>query len=79
VYQVEMAVPLSPQEVRQKRDAIFKHQSQKDRALLPARMLVSSGSVQRSGMRVLQRVMTSWDWPSIRRLRVLSAGIACGV
>lgn len=35
VYQVEMAVPLSPQEVRQKRDAIFKHQSQKDRALFP--------------------------------------------
>lgn len=35
VYQVEMAVPLSPEEVRQKRDAIFKHQSQKDRALFP--------------------------------------------
>ncbi|MFN5053143.1 MAG: PIG-L family deacetylase, partial [Planctomyces sp.] len=35
VHQIEMAVPLSPQEVRQKRDAIFKHQSQKDRALFP--------------------------------------------
>lgn len=35
VHQIEMAVPLSPQEVRQKRNAIFKHQSQKDRALFP--------------------------------------------
>jgi glucosamine-6-phosphate deaminase len=32
---IEMAVPLSPQEVKHKRDAIFKHQSQKDRALFP--------------------------------------------
>ncbi|MCA9064363.1 MAG: glucosamine-6-phosphate deaminase [Planctomycetaceae bacterium] len=35
VHQIEMAVPLSPQEVRQKRNAIFKHESQKDRALFP--------------------------------------------
>jgi glucosamine-6-phosphate deaminase len=35
VYQIEMAVPLSPQEVKQKRNAIFKHESQKDRALFP--------------------------------------------
>ena len=35
VYQIEMAVPLSPQEVKRKREAIFKHQSQKDRALFP--------------------------------------------
>jgi glucosamine-6-phosphate deaminase len=32
---IEMAVPLSPDEVRRKRNAIFKHQSQKDRALFP--------------------------------------------
>ena len=30
-----MPVPLSPQEVARKRNAIFKHQSQKDRALFP--------------------------------------------
>ncbi|MBL8812135.1 MAG: glucosamine-6-phosphate deaminase [Planctomycetaceae bacterium] len=35
VHQIEMAVPLSPEEVKQKRDAIFKHESQKDRALFP--------------------------------------------
>jgi len=35
VEQTEMAVPLSPDEVARKRAAIFKHQSQKDRALFP--------------------------------------------
>lgn len=35
IYQIEMAVPLSPQEVELKRQAIFKHESQKDRALFP--------------------------------------------
>ncbi len=34
-YQIDMAVPLSPQEVMRKRNAIFKHESQKDRALFP--------------------------------------------
>lgn len=34
-HEIEMAVPLSPDEVRRKRNAIFKHQSQKDRALFP--------------------------------------------
>ncbi|MEM1329757.1 MAG: glucosamine-6-phosphate deaminase [Planctomycetota bacterium] len=33
--EIEMAVPLSPSEVDRKRMAIFKHQSQKDRALFP--------------------------------------------
>jgi glucosamine-6-phosphate deaminase len=35
VYEIEMAVPLSPQEVERKRNAIFKHQSQKDRPVFP--------------------------------------------
>jgi glucosamine-6-phosphate deaminase len=34
-HQIEMAVPLSPQELLRKRAAIFKHQSQKDKALFP--------------------------------------------
>lgn len=34
-HQIDMAVPLSPQEVSRKRAAIFKHESQKDRALFP--------------------------------------------
>jgi glucosamine-6-phosphate deaminase len=32
---IEMAVPISPQELLRKRMAIFKHQSQKDRAMFP--------------------------------------------
>ena len=35
MYEIEMAVPLSPQEVEKKRLAIFKHQSQKDRPVFP--------------------------------------------
>jgi glucosamine-6-phosphate deaminase len=34
-HEIDMAVPLSPQEVEQKRLAIFKHQSQKDRPVFP--------------------------------------------
>ncbi|HEY1005700.1 MAG TPA: PIG-L family deacetylase, partial [Sphingobacteriaceae bacterium] len=34
-HEIEMAVPLSPQEVLRKRYAIFKHQSQKDRPVFP--------------------------------------------
>ena len=32
---IEMAVPMSPDQLKQKRKAIFKHQSQKDSALFP--------------------------------------------
>jgi glucosamine-6-phosphate deaminase len=34
-HEIEMAVPLSPSELDRKRTAIFKHESQKDRALFP--------------------------------------------
>lgn len=35
INEIEMAVPLSPQELAKKRRGIFKHQSQKDRPLFP--------------------------------------------
>ncbi|MBZ9629685.1 glucosamine-6-phosphate deaminase [Salegentibacter sp. LM13S] len=35
VHEIEMAVPLSPKEVQRKRNAIFQHQSQKDRPVFP--------------------------------------------
>jgi glucosamine-6-phosphate deaminase len=35
VDEIEMAVPLSPDELLRKRMAIFKHESQKDKALFP--------------------------------------------
>ncbi|MDX1683017.1 MAG: PIG-L family deacetylase, partial [Phycisphaeraceae bacterium] len=34
-HEIDMAVPLSPKELERKRAAIFKHESQKDRALFP--------------------------------------------
>ena len=34
-HEIEMAVPLSPNEVTRKRNAIFQHQSQKDRPVFP--------------------------------------------
>jgi glucosamine-6-phosphate deaminase len=34
-HEIEMAVPLSPKELEQKKQAIFKHQSQKDKAVFP--------------------------------------------
>jgi len=34
-HQIDMAVPISPQELRRKREAVFKHESQKDKALFP--------------------------------------------
>jgi len=34
-HEIEMAVPLSPGELSRKRTAVFKHESQKDRALFP--------------------------------------------
>ena len=33
--QIDMAVPLSPDELKRKREAIFRHESQKDRAMFP--------------------------------------------
>ena len=35
IHEIDMAVPLSPEELLRKRRAIFKHQSQKDRPLFP--------------------------------------------
>lgn len=35
IFDIEMAVPMSPAEVIRKREAIFKHQSQKDKAVFP--------------------------------------------
>ena len=35
VEEIDMAVPLAPRELMRKRNAIFKHESQKDKALFP--------------------------------------------
>ena len=35
VSEIEMAVPIGPRDLARKKNAIFKHQSQKDRAMFP--------------------------------------------
>ena len=35
LHQIDKAVPLSPEDIKRKRTAIFRHQSQKDTALFP--------------------------------------------
>jgi len=37
-YEIERVVPLSPEDVERKKQAIFRHQSQKDRAMFPGSM-----------------------------------------
>ena len=59
VDEIEMAVPLSPDEVQRKRIAIFKHESQKDKALFPGtdqpRVLAARrGPQPRDGRRLRQ-------------------------
>jgi glucosamine-6-phosphate deaminase len=34
-YEIERVVPLSPEELERKKQSIFRHQSQKDRAMFP--------------------------------------------
>lgn len=34
-HQIEMAVPMSPDDLERKKSAIFRHESQKDRAMFP--------------------------------------------
>ena len=82
-HEIEMAVPLSPSEVDRKRTAIFKHQSQKDRALFPGPDMrefwqAGRGPQPRHGRALRQagpgRVRSD------RRLRALARAIAkcCG-
>jgi glucosamine-6-phosphate deaminase len=53
--EIEMAVPLSPDEVERKRIAIFKHESQKDKALFPGPTTrASSGSAPKTATATAQ-------------------------
>jgi len=72
-WEIEMAVPLSPQEVIRKRNAIFKHQSQKDRPVFPG------DDAREFWVRAEDRttkppaIMISWAWLNMRRSRRLCA------
>jgi hypothetical protein len=74
-HEIEMAVPLSPSEVERKRMAIFKHQSQKDRALFPGPTTrASSGSAPRTATANRRSSTTRSGCPSTRRSRASCTG-----
>jgi isopropylmalate/homocitrate/citramalate synthase len=58
-YEIEMAVPLSPQEVLRKRNAIFKHQSQKDSRFSLAMMHANFGCAPKIAMQILPVATTN--------------------
>lgn len=71
INEIEMAVPLSPQELSKKRKAIFKYQSQKDRPLFPGPD--EREFWQRSEQRAVRHDFTmSWDLPNMKLLKHLS-------
>ncbi len=75
-HQIEMAVPLSPQEVARKRVAIFKHESQKDRALFPGSDVREFWQRAEGATPTRPADTMHSEWPSTRRSKVLSAGMA---
>jgi glucosamine-6-phosphate deaminase len=75
-HQIEMAVPLSPQELMRKGNAIFKHESQKDRALFPGPDPREFWQRADNATAPLPRFTTRWDWQNTRRSRDSSAGRA---
>ncbi len=69
---VDMAVPLSPDEVVQKRHAIYRHLSQKDVMPFPAKTSANFGSAPKNVRRIPPGCTTSWEWPNIKRSKYLS-------
>lgn len=69
---VDMAVPLSPDEVIQKRHAIYRHLSQKDIVRSQARTSANSGNGPRNGTRTPPGCTTSSEWPNIKPSKCLS-------
>lgn len=62
-----MAVPLSPEEVFIKREAIFKHQSQKDRPLFPGSDKREFWQRQKRETITQPCFLTSWEWQNTRQ------------
>ena len=58
---IEMCVPISPEELRAKRNSILKHQSQMESAPSLGMMNDSSGSAQKTAIVVQLSSMTNWD------------------
>ena len=62
VDEIEMAVPLSPDELLKKRMAIFKHESQKDKAVFPGTDARSSGNAPKTATAQPPRRTTLLAW-----------------
>ena len=63
---VDMAVPLSPDEVIKKRHAIYRHLSKKDIVAFPGEDPANSGREQRKGQKTQHVFTMSWEWRNIR-------------
>ena len=74
--QIEMAVPLSPTRLPAKRAAIFKHESQKDRALFPGPDMREFWQRAEARNAETARCTTPSVWPNTKRSRVSCAGTA---
>ena len=59
---IEMAVPISPEELRAKRNSILKHQSQMESAPFLGNDERLSGNVARIVTVVQLLCTTNWDW-----------------
>ena len=71
---IEMAVPLSPEETDKKRRAIFKHQSQKDRPLFPGTDKREFGNVSMTGPVLPPTPMINLVWLSTKQWKHLFVG-----
>ncbi|MHC4455694.1 MAG: glucosamine-6-phosphate deaminase [Planctomycetota bacterium] len=83
--QIDMAVPLSPDELRKKRLAIFRHESQKDKAMFPGpyderefwqraeqRNMETAAIYNALGLREYHAIEAFAHWPMRRSLQVTS-------
>ena len=75
-HEIDIAVPLSPRNLKQKKAAIFRHESQKDSALFPWPGCASSGSVPRTAIGTRPTSTINSASPSSTRSRASSAGVA---
>ena len=76
-HEIDIAVPLSPRDLKVKKAAIFRHESQKDSALFPGPDdRASSGNVPRIEIGTPRTSTISLACPSFTLWKALSAGTA---
>ena len=75
-HEIDIAVPLHPRDLKQKKAAIFRHESQKDSALFPGPECANSGSEPRIAIGTRPTFTINSASPSSMRSRASSAGVA---